>query len=979
MMTLPRWLKITLSLVLSLLLVLIVALTFLLNTTSGLRTTIRLVGSVLPGKLSIEHVEGTLLSQVQLSQLHYQSPNTDFSVKQFKLRWQPKQLFAHQLHIDDLELQAARFTQKASSEAKSQSSQRDKRSTQASDNTVQLPVELLLDKLNIDKLAIDLPKQQSIVIRDIKGQTKHQVLHLTARGEKPKRFDLALKLDVTKPSHPFQLKLNWQDWRWTTNNRLAWKSPEGQFNLTGDLTHYQGRLQTRASGRDFAPLRINGQFEGNYSEISQSQWQIRTLQGRITASAKVQWRPTLKGDIRFKVQGLKPQTQWPKLSGNLNAQGAVLFDDQDWTVDNVKLSGQFQNRPLSGVIHFKKTGERFSFGKTHLQLGNNKLTLSGGYDQQWTLAWQASLNELQAINPNLQGKIQSRGHAQGNTNDGRLSLSAKAQGIKWHDFALSKPILVDGKFTLKDFEPHGLLDIDFEPGVLRNNAKNTSLPFRALNIKLDITKRHTLLDLLGEFSDGQRMKANLKLPRYHGQGFPDKTQKLTGRVQVNIPNIAAWQSFVPVADKLAGSLNIDGKLSGTLGEPRYQGQLKLADGELLIRKWGLNFKNIAFKASGHNNGNIRYSGKLDSNAGQLNITGRTHFKGDNFPTELEVRGNNFQAFNSSQYEIRISPDVKIKLNKKQLNIAGKITVPEAKIAPTDFSSSESLSDDVVFEDEYGEVETKGLQIMTQLNVQLGKNVHLKAFGLTGFLRGHLQIKSAPNAATTGLGQIRVVKGEFKAYGHELNIDNGQLLFTGGPLDNPGLNVRASKTMTVMSGFNGAQTPGTSRVSNLLRGATQSKITVGVLVVGRADAPKIQLFSEPTNISQANILSYLVLGRSTGQVSSKADTQLLVTALSSLNLGGHDAAQISQQLQKDLGVQIDIESIPTTGTNQESAGRTAVFLTKALTPRLYLSYGFGVFATNIIRIRYLLTNRLTLQSETSGNGNGVDLLYTFERG
>jgi len=54
------------------------------------------------------------------------------------------------------------------------------------------------------------------------------------------------------------------------------------------------------------------------------------------------------------------------------------------------------------------------------------------------------------------------------------------------------------------------------------------------------------------------------------------------------------------------------------------------------------------------------------------------------------------------------------------------------------------------------------------------------------------------------------------------------------------------------------------------------------------------------------------------------------------------------------------------------------LGKYLSPGLYVSYGIGLFdGSNVLRMRYELSERLTLETET-GIQSGVDLRYTLER-
>ncbi|MDQ2994778.1 MAG: translocation/assembly module TamB, partial [Pseudomonadota bacterium] len=60
--------------------------------------------------------------------------------------------------------------------------------------------------------------------------------------------------------------------------------------------------------------------------------------------------------------------------------------------------------------------------------------------------------------------------------------------------------------------------------------------------------------------------------------------------------------------------------------------------------------------------------------------------------------------------------------------------------------------------------------------------------------------------------------------------------------------------------------------------------------------------------------------------------------------------------------------------------TALVLGRYLTPKLYINYSFDMLDNNnTFRVRYFLNKNWSVQTESSSNGNGVDLLYSFERG
>ncbi|HAT8999087.1 TPA: DUF490 domain-containing protein, partial [Legionella pneumophila subsp. pneumophila] len=154
--------------------------------------------------------------------------------------------------------------------------------------------------------------------------------------------------------------------------------------------------------------------------------------------------------------------------------------------------------------------------------------------------------------------------------------------------------------------------------------------------------------------------------------------------------------------------------------------------------------------------------------------------------------------------------------------------------------------------------------------------------------------------------------------------------------------------------------------------------VGVEVAGRLQSPKIQLFSNPPTLSQADILSFLVIGRPANQA-DKAKGQLLLTAISSMNLGtGTNGTQLLEQLKQKLGFDFNVQT--TTNFNQQTnkiSESTGVVVGKSLSDRIYLSYNVGLSQTdpNVLTLKYILNKFLSIQVSSSDSGNGVDILYT----
>src|SRR3546814_16340731 len=75
------------------------------------------------------------------------------------------------------------------------------------------------------------------------------------------------------------------------------------------------------------------------------------------------------------------------------------------------------------------------------------------------------------------------------------------------------------------------------------------------------------------------------------------------------------------------------------------------------------------------------------------------------------------------------------------------------------------------------------------------SVRFEGFGLKSRLTGSVEAIEQPGIATRARGEINLVDGHYKAYGQDLTIETGKLIFSGGPVTEPALEVRATRKQT----------------------------------------------------------------------------------------------------------------------------------------------------------------------------------------
>ena len=209
-----------------------------------------------------------------------------------------------------------------------------------------------------------------------------------------------------------------------------------------------------------------------------------------------------------------------------------------------------------------------------------------------------------------------------------------------------------------------------------------------------------------------------------------------------------------------------------------------------------------------------------------------------------------------------------------------------------------------------------------VNVKLGDNIVVTGYGLDSTVTGQLLVRESPGTPTTGSGQL-TVSGTYKAYGQDLTIKDGRLLFAGTPLDNPRLSITAMREI-------------------------DQKQSAGLRIAGSAQRPVITVISDP-NVGEADALSYLVTGRSLNEVGSASGSSQDALASATQSLEGGAAGLVAKRIGKRLGLdEAGVEE-------NEMIGGSALTIGEYLSPRLYLSYGVGLFEPGeVIALRYKLS-------------------------
>ena len=152
------------------------------------------------------------------------------------------------------------------------------------------------------------------------------------------------------------------------------------------------------------------------------------------------------------------------------------------------------------------------------------------------------------------------------------------------------------------------------------------------------------------------------------------------------------------------------------------------------------------------------------------------------------------------------------------------------------------------------------------------------------------------------------------------------------------------------------------------GIRSQDITVGLSIRGTAQRPVLTVFSDPA-MEQAEALSYLVTGRPLNALKSGEGDALNTAAQA---LGGLAGDRLAKSIGSRLGLEAGVSS-------SEALGGSAFTAGKYLSPRLFLSYGVGLFTPGqVITLRYTLNRFLQFEAENATTGNRASFNYKIEK-
>jgi translocation and assembly module TamB len=312
---------------------------------------------------------------------------------------------------------------------------------------------------------------------------------------------------------------------------------------------------------------------------------------------------------------------------------------------------------------------------------------------------------------------------------------------------------------------------------------------------------------------------------------------------------------------------------------------------------------------------------------------------------LQIQADHFRVLGRVDRQLTVSGKAELALLPDGARLDGRLGVDEG-LFDASRSGAPTLDEDVSVrrpgaEEAPAESSAPSARrnVALNLDIDMGNKLRVRGRGLDTTLRGQVRL-STPGGKLAVNGTISTEGGTYAAYGQKLEIERGNIIFSGSA-DNPRLDVLA------------------------LRPNLDTR--VGVSITGNLLTLRIKLFSEP-EISDVDKLSWLVLGRAPDSL-GRNDTALLQRAAVALLAGEGEAP--TDAILKNLGI-TDLSL----RQGDTDVRETIISLGKQINRRLYLGYERGVNATTgNWQLIYRIAQRFTLRVQ-SGLDNSVDVIWVW---
>jgi translocation and assembly module TamB len=466
----------------------------------------------------------------------------------------------------------------------------------------------------------------------------------------------------------------------------------------------------------------------------------------------------------------------------------------------------------------------------------------------------------------------------------------------------------------------------------------------AVNGSLDATLTDNVLRIQAKANDDTtvRTSVDLTLP-VEASAAPlrlaiVRTRPMSGQVEMHGQIQPIWDLFLGGERSLAGQVDINAAIAGTMADPRINGRMDVAQGSFRDTATGvaLNAVTLAGRFD-DTTALIETFSANDGSGGTVSGNGRIGLR-EGSASSFQLALDRFRIIDNEIAEARASgPLTVVRGAGGNISLDGQMVIDEARIEANPPGENGVVRMDVIEVNKPGGDEPEEEQTRRQRGPQFNLNIGLRSNSSNVRVVGRgLNVVLGVNAQVTGTiaepvltGNARIVRGDYEFAGKRFVFDD--------------------------QGTVSLSTDPTKIRLNLSAVREDPTLTATIKVTGTAAAPVIALTSTP-QLPQDEILSQVLFGRSASQLSPFEAAQLAAGVASLAGGGGFDVIGNLRELA---------------GLDRLSFGGEASALTVAggryITKNVYLEIIGGGEGGAAVNVEWQVRRNLSISSKFGGTG------------
>ncbi|KJY82019.1 hypothetical protein TW81_15135 [Vibrio galatheae] len=494
----------------------------------------------------------------------------------------------------------------------------------------------------------------------------------------------------------------------------------------------------------------------------------------------------------------------------------------------------------------------------------------------------------------------------------------------------------------QDIAPHLTANVVLPKGqVTQQLEQPLKIGWEGVTVNAELADNKLHADWLLDVTDNGDVSGNATIP-----DVLSEDKKIDGRLKLSTFNLDFLAPLFGEFSRLESNISSDLTINGPVLQPKVNGSFVVDDivveGE--ISPVEVDSGRIAINFSGYE---ATLASVLQTPDGKLEVSGDADWHNlKDWNAKLRVFAEELLVNIPPMVKLKVQPDMTIAASPSLATIDGTIDLPWGRIVVEELPPSAVgvSKDQVILDEQLQPVDKESsvpFTVQSNINIKIGDDFKLSAFGLEGGLVGNLNVAQKDKGPFV-TGEVNITDGSYRSFGQDLLIEEGKVLMNG-PVDQPYLQITAIRNPD----------------------NTQDDVTAGVKVTGPVSEPTVAIFSDPA-MAQANALSYLLRGQ---DIDGEAGGSAMTTTLIGLSLA--KSGRVVGEIGQAFGVQ-DLQ-LDTAGSGDDSQ----VTVSGYILPGLQVKYGVGIFdSVGEFTVRYRLMQDLYLEA-VSGVDSAVDLLYQFE--